>query len=210
MEIILVRHGENKANITKEYSYKIVDYSLTAKGVRQAIQVAHCLQQYCIDQLLSSPLLRAKETAAYIASAVNVNVAIEEDLREINVGHLDGLVANEENRQRFFAVINEWNQGNLEKRFPGGESGRELRDRFCRVVQKVATEHDGIVVLVGHAGIFTNGVMALCQITDFTRLTARYDNCSISKIAVDQSVEGHRYRLVSWNDTNHLLDEPES
>lgn len=210
MEIILVRHGENKANITKEYSYKTVDYSLTAKGIRQAIQVANCLKQYRVDKLLSSPLLRAKETAAQIASAVNGNVALEEDLREINVGHLDGLVANEENRQRFFAVINEWNQGNLEKRFLGGESGRELRERFCRVIQKVATDNDGIVVLVGHAGIFTNGVMALCKITDFTRLTARYDNCSISKIAVDRSVAGRTYRLVSWNDTDHLLDEPES
>lgn len=36
--IYLVRHGENKANLTKEFSYKKVDYPLTPKGVIQAQQ----------------------------------------------------------------------------------------------------------------------------------------------------------------------------
>ena len=41
--LYLVRHGENVANLTKEFSCCKVDYSLTAKGVLQAQQTAHAL-----------------------------------------------------------------------------------------------------------------------------------------------------------------------
>ena len=34
--IYLVRHGENTANLTKEFSHRRVDYSLTPKGILQA------------------------------------------------------------------------------------------------------------------------------------------------------------------------------
>ena len=32
--IYLVRHGENLANITKEFSHRRVDYPLTARGIK--------------------------------------------------------------------------------------------------------------------------------------------------------------------------------
>ena len=38
--IYLVRHGENRANLTKEFSYRLVDYPLTEKGILQAQQTA--------------------------------------------------------------------------------------------------------------------------------------------------------------------------
>jgi broad specificity phosphatase PhoE len=38
--LYLVRHGENLANITKEFSYRAVDYPLTPKGILQAEQTA--------------------------------------------------------------------------------------------------------------------------------------------------------------------------
>ena len=33
--LYLIRHGENLANITKEFSHRLVDYSLTPKGRKQ-------------------------------------------------------------------------------------------------------------------------------------------------------------------------------
>ena len=35
MKLYFVRHGENQANIDRIFSYKVVDYPLTAKGVQQ-------------------------------------------------------------------------------------------------------------------------------------------------------------------------------
>ncbi len=34
--LYVVRHGENPANLNREFSYKLIDYSLTPKGFRQA------------------------------------------------------------------------------------------------------------------------------------------------------------------------------
>ena len=38
--VFLIRHGENQANLTKEFSYRLVDYPLNAKGILQARQTA--------------------------------------------------------------------------------------------------------------------------------------------------------------------------
>ena len=42
--LYLIRHGENLANLTKEFSYLKVDYPLTPKGKLQAAQTALLLQ----------------------------------------------------------------------------------------------------------------------------------------------------------------------
>ena len=56
--IYLVRHGENTANITKEFSYKLVDYSLTAKGVQQAEQTAEYFKAVSYTHLTLPTILR--------------------------------------------------------------------------------------------------------------------------------------------------------
>ena len=38
--LYFVRHGENPANLTREFSYKMVDYPLTENGIQQAEQTA--------------------------------------------------------------------------------------------------------------------------------------------------------------------------
>ena len=62
--LFLVRHGENVANLTKEFSYRLVDRSLTDKGVEQARQTAVYFQDKSIHAVYTSPLKRAAETAA--------------------------------------------------------------------------------------------------------------------------------------------------
>ena len=59
--IYLVRHGENRANLTKEFSYKVVDYSLTPKGALQAQQTAQFFQDKQIHEVYTSPLKRAPQ-----------------------------------------------------------------------------------------------------------------------------------------------------
>jgi len=57
--LYLVRHGENLANLTKEFSYRQVDYSLTPKRVLQAQQTAACFTDKNIHEIYASPLKRA-------------------------------------------------------------------------------------------------------------------------------------------------------
>ena len=66
--LYLVRHGENPANVRREFSYKILDYSLNERGVRQAEQTAAYFSNgdVKVDVIFSSPLKRAMETAQII------------------------------------------------------------------------------------------------------------------------------------------------
>ncbi len=90
--VYLLRHGENTANLTKEFSCRKIDYSLTPRGILQAQQTAAFFQSQAIDAIYASPLKRAAETAAIIADALALPVTTIEELREIDVGPLEDAV----------------------------------------------------------------------------------------------------------------------
>src|SRR5215212_12254254 len=97
--LYLVRHGENPANLRREFSYRKVDYFLTELGVRQAEQTAAYFASLGgglerdgrgIDAIFSSPLKRALQTAEIIGAATGHEVTVIEEFREINCGDFDG------------------------------------------------------------------------------------------------------------------------
>ncbi len=205
MEILLIRHAENKANITKEFSCKIVDYPLTEKGKIQVKQTAKALANLKIDKIVSSPLLRAKQTAEAICNRTKSNFEVEEELREINVGALELGPPTDNARKYYFEIINEWNIGNLDKRFAGGESGKELRERFHSVIKKYIELPIERLVLVGHTGIFLNGIAHLCELDKDIEFYANNNhNCSIGKIEVSKHSGQHYFELKDWGNISHL------
>ena len=68
--LYLIRHGENPANITKEFSHRLVDYSLTPKGVLQAQQTGEYFKNKQIDAIYCSPLKRARTRSTMQAQPV--------------------------------------------------------------------------------------------------------------------------------------------
>src|SRR5512142_223625 len=119
--LYLVRHGENPANLTKEFSYRRVDYGLTPKGSLQAKQTAELFKRQAIHAVYSSPLKRAAETAGIIAGELGLRVEIVEDLREVNVGDLEGQPVTPELWAHHDSIIADWLGGKPETRFPSGE-----------------------------------------------------------------------------------------
>jgi broad specificity phosphatase PhoE len=83
--IYLVRHGENPANLTRQFSCRLVDYSLTPRGVQQAEQTALYFGRLPIGAVFASPLKRAVETATIIAQPLELEVQLLEQFREVNV-----------------------------------------------------------------------------------------------------------------------------
>jgi probable phosphoglycerate mutase len=83
--IYFVRHGENRANVERRMSWRVIDYPLTELGVRQAAAAAEWFRGRPVEAVYSSPLRRARQTAQHVARAVGGPV------RELAVGALDGL-----------------------------------------------------------------------------------------------------------------------
>ena len=140
IRIYLVRHGENVANITKEFSHRLVDYDLTDKGRLQASQTAEYFRTLAesvhIDRICSSPLKRAMQTADAISAAVGVPYTVVEDFREINVGDLEKHPPTDESWDTYFRVSDAWYNRRMEVPFPGGEDYDSLYGRFIRGWQR--------------------------------------------------------------------------
>jgi broad specificity phosphatase PhoE len=148
------RHGENVANVSRTFSYRIFNGDLTDRGGRQADQLAAALQAggHHYGLLACSPLRRAQHTAQIVSARLGLPVWAElEDLREVNVGDLDGR-SDDAAWHTYDAVLGAWRSGQLGRRFPGGESGHELAARTGRALRAIAEQactDDAIVVAHG-------------------------------------------------------------
>ncbi|MBN1995752.1 MAG: histidine phosphatase family protein [Anaerolineae bacterium] len=204
--LYLVRHGENRANITKEFSHKQVDYSLTDKGVLQAQQTAAYFKTRDIHEIYASPLKRAGETAEIIAASLKLPVTIIENFREVNPGILESQPPTPENWAIYHRITVDWLNGKPESSFPGGENYFMLWDRVrTGLEQIVAGKHGRNILIVGHGGVFTYVLKDLCPNSNAAwQGNSPNHNCSITEIMVEAK-NGHLAgKLITWAAYDHL------
>lgn len=209
MRLYLVRHGENPANVSKEFSSCKVDYSLTAKGRLQAEQTAAWFEQHQVDYIFSSPLKRARETAQSVADRLNLPVEIMEEFIEVQVGDLEGTPPSVEAWKFYSDVVQGWFTGNPGGRFPGGENYYEILDRMNRGLQMVAQgREDKNILIAGHAGIFS---MIMPEwVADFDPkiiIENEYQNCGITELEFPDPARALKAKLVRWSSVEHLSGE---
>jgi len=90
MKLILVRHGETRWNREN----RVVGHTgiaLDSNGRRQVELLARKLENDSVSAIYSSPLIRARETAAAIARIHRLRVIKDDALKEIDAGELEGL-----------------------------------------------------------------------------------------------------------------------
>lgn len=208
--LYLVRHGENPANLTKEFSYKLVDYSLTPKGILQAEQTAAFFQHNLppLHAAYASPLKRARETGEIIARAQGLPVTVLEELREINVGAMEQRQPTEENWREHDHIIDQWFQGHPETAFPEGENFLELVERARQGLLTITRERDGQHILIAsHGGILAAMVNVFCP-RERGLITSIMDNCAITEIelvsSADTILDG---TMRCWASSTHLSGE---
>ncbi len=204
--LYLVRHGENPANLTKEMSYRRVDYSLTEKGLLQAQQTAAHFIGRGIDEIYTSPLKRAYETAQIIAETLDLPCTVVEDFREVNVGSLEGQPVTESLWMTHNQIIHGWFAGQTHLRFPDGETMPELVERFTLSLQPILKRGPGRrIILVGHGGTFLFSAPTLCPQVSFADLIKiENTNCSISEIHMPDISTGFSGQLQRWAYSGHL------
>ena len=204
--VFWVRHGENRANLTNEFSYKKIDYPLTSKGVLQAEQTADYFASYSIDAVFSSPLKRARGTADIIAARVGQPVTVVEEFREINVGWLEGSPPTAENWTIHDQIITDWWSGRREAAFPGGENGIALGERVKAGFYKVLAgrDHQNIVI-AGHSGCILFSLVDLLPGEDVSSLLDHeLCNGGIAEFLMEVTEGRILAKLVLWDETVHL------
>ena len=162
--IYLVRHGESPVNLTRTFSYRAVDPGLTPRGQQQARALAAFLADKHIARIYSSPLQRAHQTALAIEQTTGAPIEVREELRELDIGVLEGR-SDDEGWAIHDKVHQRWWQDDWDAAFPGGENFHTVRSRVTGVLDEVAERHPAEdVVVVGHGGIFCAVLPRLCSI----------------------------------------------
>jgi len=87
--IFIARHGESEGNIDNVFTGTI-NAKLTKKGKNQAKELAKNAETINIDEIFSSHLLRATETAEFVAKQLDIKLSITENIQEISFGIFQG------------------------------------------------------------------------------------------------------------------------
>jgi len=195
--VCYIRHGENRANLTGELSCRTVDYPLTDRGVAQAAEVAGQLAGAAAPAAIySSPLRRAAQTAGIIAARLGLPVVTVEDLRELDVGDLEGR-SDADAWTTYLEVAYAWQAGDHDRRYPGGEDFHQVRARVTRAFARAASHPAGRrVLMIAHDGLIRVALPALCPDTELP--ATGLPTCGLAELAVSPAGGGVRARLLAW------------
>jgi probable phosphomutase (TIGR03848 family) len=147
--VLLVRHGQTPTTGTT-LPGRAPGLHLSDAGVAQAEAVAERIAKLgTATAVYSSPLERARETAAPIARACGVRVRRDRHLTECDFGEWTGRALKDLMKRPEWRTVQRYPSG---FRFPGGESFPEMQTRMVSVLGRLAEAHpDETVVAVGHA-----------------------------------------------------------
>ncbi|GIU84100.1 MAG: phosphoglycerate mutase [Acidimicrobiales bacterium] len=142
----LVRHAATPTT-GKRLPGRATGLHLSAAGRRQAADLARQAPRLFGDvaACYSSPLERALETASPIASGLGLDVLVDDELAETDVGTWTGRTLASLRRSKAWAALC---ARPSTFRFPGGESFADLYARVSRALNRLVEQHRGETILV--------------------------------------------------------------
>jgi len=197
---LLLRHGETPMSVQKRYAGRS-DVPLTDTGVLQAAAAAKRLASAGIGVIVTSPLLRATQTAQEVAEVTGAPVVTDEGFRETDFGAWDGLTFAEV-RQRWPAEVTTW-LADPAVAPPGGESLVEVGARVTEALHRVLTGHQQqTILIVSHVTPIKTLVAAALLAPPAALYRMHLDVAALCEI--DWYADGPAV-LRSFNDTGHLI-----
>ncbi|UZQ55890.1 histidine phosphatase family protein [Trichothermofontia sichuanensis B231] len=137
--LLLVRHGETEWNRQKRFQGQI-DVELNATGLQQAQQVAAFLKATPIDEIITSPLLRPKQTAAAIHQYhPDVPFRLETGLLEISHGLWEGKLESEI-RESYGELLRQWQTTPETVQMPAGENLHQVWERAATTWDQIVAQ----------------------------------------------------------------------
>ena len=218
MELLLIRHGQPE---WVRDGLNVVDPPLTELGHRQAGGLATKLATEQLDELLVSPLLRARQTAAPVLEALGRTEDIEMWLEEIRDPKWHGTPA--ERAAEAYRELRDRAPADRWRGLTGGEDIREFVDRIRLGAEKFLQER-GVqrldlelpvwriadpgrrIGLIAHAGTNTIVICHLLGLEptpwEWDRMVLRH--ASISRLEAIPAGGGYIFSLTALSDVEHL------
>lgn len=203
--LYIVRHGATAANESrpKIMQGKGMDNPLSTTGRQQASALAELVAPLGIQYVISSPMVRARDTAHIIAQPNAVPVQIDPRLHEVDVGLWEGRSwewvkrENDEAYKRFMSSPDTVG-------YPGGESYNDVLMRIGPAIQDHIEKNTGAILIVGHSvvnRVYLASVLGL-NLKDARRIPQQ--NCCINVIDCFHTPEGIDMKIRTVNSVFHI------
>ena len=141
MKIIFVRHGQTMSNIEKKYSTP--DTKLEKSGLYILDKTKKLLENYDIDEVYTSGLIRSQETAKILGFE---EFLVDNRLNEMDFGDFKGrnIYDVRDNYKEFFEKEKE---NYFDQKYPNGESRRDVINRLSSFLYEKSKEGKNILAI---------------------------------------------------------------
>lgn len=198
--LILLRHGRSSANTAGVLAGRTAGVALDDHGQAQAANLTTRLAPLPLAGVVSSPLLRCKQTVAGLSEQRGMEIAFDDRFAEVDYGEWTGRELRKLGKEPLWKVVQAHPSAAV---FPGGEGLAGMQARAVAAVRewdaKVVAEHgpQALWVACSHGDVI-KAVLADAlgmHLDGFQRIVA--DPCSISVISYTET----RPFVLRVNDT---------
>jgi broad specificity phosphatase PhoE len=198
---VFLRHGESIGNAESRWQGQS-DYALTERGRAQARALAERWKSEAakFDLIVSSPLVRAKETAEIIASALGAKIELDPLLLERNIGEMEGLTMEEVRKIPQPPYITPYDPIGGE-----GEGDWALFLRAGQALHDLVLRPPGSYLIVSHGGLLNqlmNAIIGIAPHVDPSGVRFRFENTAFARVIYFPYQ--HRWVIDTVNDRAHL------
>jgi probable phosphoglycerate mutase len=196
--ILLLRHGINDYVKTHRLAGCTPGVNLNDEGTAQAAALAERLASLPIAAMYSSPLERARETAAPVAARHGLAVQLLDGVKETDCGAWTGQLLDDLSKLDLWRQV----QGCPSLfRFPGGESFAEIQARVVAALDFVRLAHPGQTV-----AIFSHADPIKLAVAFYTGMPLdQFQRLEVSPASITElEFAPLRPRLVRLNDCAHI------
>ena len=148
--IVLWRHGQTNWNIENRFQGHS-DIPLNEVGIAQAERAAPLLLNLQPDKIVSSDLIRARQTASALAKLAKLEIQIDAGLRETNGGKWEGKTG-AENRAEDYERFVTWLDGDDAPAGETGERRSEIAERAVSAITRALNPDVSTLIVVTHGG----------------------------------------------------------
>ena len=181
--MFLIRHGATDCNLARPPRLQgRTDTRLSELGRQQAERTGQFLSGRGIEAVFSSPLVRARQTAEFVASPYGLEIATVDALTEVDVGDWEGrdwndIMAAEPEAYRAFM------ENPADNGYTGGETMQDVLDRALPAFETLLAENLGRrIAVVAHNVVNRTYTAHLLGLPIAKSWLVAQDNCGISVV----------------------------
>lgn len=204
--IYLVRHGQSLHNAARKHQQPQV--KLSKKGLQQAQALGQRFKNIPLDVIISSPQLRAKETAESVSKVINKKIVFLSLLEELRwPSELEGIDHDSPTTDKIFRLLDR-NILDQNWHFSDEENIFDLKLRALKCLKFLQSRSEKNILVISHGNFLK---MLVCVMLFGEKVTPEYylrvrsflkiNNTAISVGEFDLT----GWKIVGWNDYAHLI-----